>query len=112
MQTFLVLLPLLGAILGVESKSLEGLDPKVPIYLGNVFWPPSMTFIAWLPSEPKEPPPKVHIPGLTKEDNGKDKAEKRDPMLDVNTILVLSRLSLVMIGVHTFILNTSYSTSN
>jgi hypothetical protein len=27
------------------------LDPAVPIYLGHVFWPPTMTFIAWLPSE-------------------------------------------------------------
>jgi hypothetical protein len=27
------------------------LDPTRPIYLGDVFWPPTMTFIAWLPSE-------------------------------------------------------------
>lgn len=27
------------------------LDPNTPIYLGDVFWPPTMSFMAWLPSE-------------------------------------------------------------
>ncbi|CZR59175.1 uncharacterized protein PAC_09067 [Phialocephala subalpina] len=35
------------------KKSL--IDPDKPIYLGDVFWPPSMTFIAWLPSEQHDP---------------------------------------------------------
>jgi hypothetical protein len=29
------------------------LDPTQPIYLGEVFWPPSMTLLAWTPGEQK-----------------------------------------------------------
>ena len=92
MKSYIAVLPLLGFLLGVDGKSSEGLDPKVPIYLGDVFWPPSMTFIAWLPSEPKEAPPKVHIPGLTKEKEGENCKEKNvavDSSLDVGHFRVV-----------------------
>ena len=92
MRASILLLPLLKVILGVECRSSEGLDPKVPIYLGDVFWPPTMTFLAWLPSEPQEPAPKVHIPGLTKEDNCKEKGSSEDPLLDVSIVLLLFSL--------------------
>jgi hypothetical protein len=47
----------LPAILASRELSLASpqLDPSVPIYLGEVFWPPSMTFIAWLPTTMKHP---------------------------------------------------------
>jgi len=83
MKRINVLLPLLGAILGADGKRPEGLDPKVPIYLGEVFWPPSMTFIAWLPSEPKETPQKVHIPGLTKDEKCTKESVVVDSTMDV-----------------------------
>ncbi|RDL32089.1 uncharacterized protein BP5553_09491 [Venustampulla echinocandica] len=50
-----ILLPisLLPYALASPHKSRQKsqiLSPDVPIYIGHVFWPPKMTFIAWLPS--------------------------------------------------------------
>jgi hypothetical protein len=43
---------LLSALLPLAlTSTTQLLDPSQPIYLGEVFWPPTMTFIAWLPSE-------------------------------------------------------------
>jgi hypothetical protein len=46
---FLFLLTLLP--LAFSEPTPTTLDPTRPIYLGDVFFPPTMTFIAWLPSE-------------------------------------------------------------
>jgi len=37
------------ALAAILSNNI--LDTNRPIYLGEVFWPPTMTFVAWLPSE-------------------------------------------------------------
>ncbi|TVY82901.1 hypothetical protein LSUE1_G006284 [Lachnellula suecica] len=37
------------------SRTLIPFNPRDPIYLGDVFWPPTMTFIAWLPTEQNTP---------------------------------------------------------
>jgi hypothetical protein len=53
MKSLLALLPLLALAMGRSDLSAtdEILEPGSHIYLGEVFWPPSMTFIAWLPSQ-------------------------------------------------------------
>ena len=55
MRSLIPLFSLLPLVLSQGDTSLHTtiptIDPKLPIYLGDVFWPPSMTFIAWLPSE-------------------------------------------------------------
>jgi hypothetical protein len=55
MKTFLALPALLSLVLASEPYIPPKLDPSIPIYLGEVFWPPSMTFIAWLPTSMKNP---------------------------------------------------------
>jgi hypothetical protein len=52
MKSFLALPALLFYVLASVPPKL---DPSIPIYLGEVFWPPSMTFIAWLPTTMKNP---------------------------------------------------------
>ncbi|TVY16292.1 hypothetical protein LARI1_G007138 [Lachnellula arida] len=37
------------------SLTTTPLNPHTPIYLGDVFWPPTMSLIAWLPSEQVTP---------------------------------------------------------
>jgi hypothetical protein len=65
MLSLLALLPLLGtAFSNTAIDTRPQLDPSVPIYVGDVFWPPSMTFIAWLPSEVQKPL-EVSVKGLT-----------------------------------------------
>jgi len=53
MLSIFVFLPILGTALALESASTHslGLDPNVPIYLGDIFYPPTMNFMAWLPSD-------------------------------------------------------------
>ncbi|KIN06270.1 hypothetical protein OIDMADRAFT_141874 [Oidiodendron maius Zn] len=53
MKYFISILALLPVTFGASNLSImeAKLDPDVPIYLGDVFWPPTMTFIAWLPSQ-------------------------------------------------------------
>jgi hypothetical protein len=57
MKSFLALPTLLSLVLAADTglSISHQLDPSVPIYLGEVFWPPSMTFIAWLPTSMKHP---------------------------------------------------------
>ena len=82
MLSLLALLPLLGTALSYDPSlnTSPQLDPTVPIYLGDVFWPPSMTFIAWLPSEVQKPL-EVGVTGLT---NYNKKQVPYTPSLDVN----------------------------
>jgi hypothetical protein len=49
----LLLFSLLAPLVYSQDMCIAGtkLDPTQPIYLGEVFWPPSMTLIAWLPSK-------------------------------------------------------------
>jgi hypothetical protein len=52
MKSILLLSTLLPLALSDVTKPLNKiLEPSHPIYLGEVFWPPTMTLIAWLPSE-------------------------------------------------------------
>lgn len=51
MKSLLLLSGLLPLALAATTPKNKLLDPNRPIYLGEVFWPPTMTFIAWLPSE-------------------------------------------------------------
>ena len=53
MKTLLALLSFIPLTFGASDLSAENepLDPDGPIYLGDVFWPPTMTFIAWMPSQ-------------------------------------------------------------
>jgi hypothetical protein len=50
---FSFFLPLVLTSSLTPKKSI--IDPDKPIYLGDVFWPPTMNFIAWLPSEQHDP---------------------------------------------------------
>lgn len=55
MKSFLTLPYLLSLVLAGDGqrnafRTPPTLDPLVPIHLGEIFWPPSMTFIAWLPT--------------------------------------------------------------
>ncbi|KAH8597035.1 hypothetical protein B0O99DRAFT_685505 [Bisporella sp. PMI_857] len=61
MRSLFLLLPLLGRALGTDAA--KQLDAKVPIYLGDAFWPPTMTFLAWLPEENTEirPEPQAQV---------------------------------------------------
>lgn len=52
MKSLLLLSTLLPLALTATTTIL---DPSQPIYLGEVFWPPTMTFIAWLPSDDEGP---------------------------------------------------------
>ena len=92
MLSLLVLLPLLTTILADNNalSTQPQLDPTIPIYLGDVFWPPSMTFIAWLPSE-AEKPLEVRVKGLT---NYKMHQPKYSTALDVNLFPLPVRFSL------------------
>lgn len=53
MKFLLVIFPFLPLAFTASNvnTTTPSLDPNVPIYLGDVFWPPTMTIIAWLPSE-------------------------------------------------------------
>lgn len=53
MKSLLPLVSLIPLSLGISdlSASEEPMDPSGRIYLGDVFWPPTMTFIAWLPTQ-------------------------------------------------------------
>ena len=57
MKSLLALLSLIPLTFGASDLSAtnEPLDPDWPIYLGDVFWPPTMTFIAWMPSQDNFP---------------------------------------------------------
>ncbi|KAF4631107.1 hypothetical protein G7Y89_g7032 [Cudoniella acicularis] len=45
-----VLASKIEAVTDINHPSKALFNPYHPIYLGEVFWPPSMTFIAWLPT--------------------------------------------------------------
>ncbi len=51
----LLFLSLLPFTLSSNVRDIPTLDSKQPIYLGDVFWPPTMTFIAWTPTEENGP---------------------------------------------------------
>lgn len=53
MFSLLAVLPLLS--LALAEPPTTKLDLDAPIYLGNVFWPPTMTFIAWQSLDPRNP---------------------------------------------------------
>jgi hypothetical protein len=55
MKSSLALLALFSFVLASVPSTMPHLDPSVPIYLGEIFWPPSMTFIAWLPTSIQNP---------------------------------------------------------
>ena len=60
MKSFLALPYLLPLVLAAESqlkahRPPPALDPLVPIHLGELFWPPSKTIIAWLPTAMQSP---------------------------------------------------------
>ena len=55
MRSFLPLPALLSFVLAQLPSTQPRLDPSVPIYLGEIFWPPSMTLIAWLPTSIQNP---------------------------------------------------------
>jgi hypothetical protein len=50
MKATLILSTLLPVALAA-TPSNNILDTNRPIYLGEVFWPPTTEFVAWLPSE-------------------------------------------------------------
>jgi hypothetical protein len=50
MKSFLALPALLSFALASVPSAQPYLDPSIPIYIGEIFWPPSMIFIAWLPT--------------------------------------------------------------
>jgi hypothetical protein len=50
MKAILILSTLLPVALAA-TPSNNILNTNRPIYLNEVFWPPAMTFVAWLPSE-------------------------------------------------------------
>lgn len=86
MFRLLKLVPLLVGALAYDTSlhTTSQLDPSVPIYLGEVFWPPSMTLMAWLPSEVQEPL-EVGVKDLT---NFKKRAYDYNPDLDVTPHLL------------------------
>ncbi|PMD29167.1 hypothetical protein L207DRAFT_521146 [Hyaloscypha variabilis F] len=51
MKSLLLLSAILPLTVFSHPTTATSFDPTRPIYLGDVFWPPTMTFIAWLPSE-------------------------------------------------------------
>jgi hypothetical protein len=55
MKSLFALLPILPLTFAATNQVTTALtlDPDVPIYLGHVFLAPTMTFIAWIPSENK-----------------------------------------------------------
>jgi hypothetical protein len=59
MKSLLLLSSLLSFALATDyvapARKVVPFNPREPIYLGDVFWPPTMTFIAWLPTEQNTP---------------------------------------------------------
>jgi hypothetical protein len=86
MFSLLALLSLLGIALSYDTSlhTTPHHDPSIPIYLGDIFWPPSMTLIAWLPSEIQKPL-EVGVKGLT---NYNAKRVPYTPALDVTPHLI------------------------
>jgi len=50
MKSFLAIFAIVGTVFCLSTSRPE-LDPNVPFYVGDVFWPPVLTAIVWLPSE-------------------------------------------------------------